>query len=195
MRVKAVKMKSDTEDSHARSASSSVQTRKKVRVTLAIDPGLSGTGLALFVNREPVRVEVLYTNRQLAGLDWWIRAGALAEAVGMWTTQYANPTRYPVSVVCEFPMKMESRAGLAAQKYGTHRLAFLVGALQMRLAQAHVQSFEPVLPISWKGQLPKSIVRDRIRGVLGKKETEILGVRSHAWDAVGIGLWKLGRTR
>jgi hypothetical protein len=44
---------------------------------------------------------------------------------------------------------------------------------------------------SWKGQLPKDVVRTRIVQRLGMPSV-LKSIREHAWDAVGIGLYAKG---
>jgi len=60
-----------------------------------------------------------------------------------------------------------------------------------------------VRPGTWKGQVPKSVLAKRARATLGPGELQafkrgVTGVAKSAhhnvWDAVGIGLWRLGRS-
>ena len=54
-----------------------------------------------------------------------------------------------------------------------------------------------VFPAAWKGQVPKKIMTARILSKLSPTELgciEQIGAKTHnTIDAVGIGLWKLGR--
>lgn len=58
---------------------------------------------------------------------------------------------------------------------------------------------ERVVPKTWKRQVPKDIMTNRITKRLGPAEFSLIakikpvGLRHNAIDAVGIGLWKLGR--
>lgn len=54
-----------------------------------------------------------------------------------------------------------------------------------------------VYPADWKGQMPKRVCRERIRGRLAPEELDCVAgrVTHDAWDAVGVGLWALGRFR
>lgn len=48
-------------------------------------------------------------------------------------------------------------------------------------------------PVSaWKGNLPKRVVEERIKRGMGDKAIDGTRIDSHAWDAVGIGLWAKG---
>jgi hypothetical protein len=90
-------------------------------------------------------------------------------------------------IVCEFPEFQEGSArSMGWRKGDLQKLTFLVGYI----AGFHRHhTFVPVKPSTWKGQLPKSIVADRITTRLGQEWVEASGVKTHAWDAVGIGLW------
>lgn len=135
---------------------------------------------------------MLTTEKKNEHLDWWSRALLLANEVARLTSmEWAWRLDKRIQVVSEFPMKMESAAGIAAQKHSTARLAFLVGAVGAALTLEVDCDFSVVTPQEWKGQLPKSIVRDRIIQRLGKGQ--VAGVKTHAWDAIGIGLWRLGK--
>lgn len=61
-----------------------------------------------------------------------------------------------------------------------------------------------VRPGTWKGQVPKSVLEKRTRATLGPGELQAFergvegvakGAHHNVWDAVGIGLWRLGRSR
>lgn len=103
---------------------------------------------------------------------------------------YGRYKRNGVRVILEFPQQMSNLKGIAAQKGSVYRLAFLVGYLVRALEP---MESEIVLPVEWKGQLPKAVVQDRVSRILGKQVCEEQNIRTHAWDAVGIGLWRLGR--
>jgi hypothetical protein len=77
----------------------------------------------------------------------------------------------------------------AASKESTHKLAFLVGSVA-RLAHTIGADFEPITPREWKGQLPKTVVISRIIKYLGENYKD--AYKADTWDAVGIGLWKMG---
>jgi len=69
------------------------------------------------------------------------------------------------------------------------KLTFLVGVLAGYFQSA--VSFTPVTPNEWKGQLPKSVVIRRLQKRFGPGATQ--DWEKDGWDAVGIGLWKLGK--
>ena len=77
------------------------------------------------------------------------------------------------------------------------RLTFLCGAIAGRM---YPRKFLPITTSGWKGQLPKDIAAKRVEKILGAGRCRKLGLPeikrradTHAWDAVGIGLWALDR--
>lgn len=50
--------------------------------------------------------------------------------------------------------------------------------------------FAWVLPVQWKGQVPKGIMVDRVKSKLDPSEAnQVAGRSSHVYDSIGIGLW------
>jgi len=157
---------------------------------LAIDPGLGGTGWAVFNADSPHPARVGVIPARYRDESWWTRANMLADDVR--EAVWAFPGDIPSAIVCEMPQQMSSAAGIAAQKDANiYKLAFMVGIFS-RWAYREGQRFTPVHPQQWKGQLPKGVVTNRIQRELGLKQCRVLGIKTHAWDAVGIGLWARG---
>ena len=94
----------------------------------------------------------------------------------------------PRVVYCEQPVLMaESVAGQAAARRGDLvKLAMAVGRINQICADRMIP-FRLIDVARWKGQLSKEMVEKRIRRKLPDLEA-----RSHAWDAVGIGLFVKG---
>lgn len=93
-------------------------------------------------------------------------------------------------LVCEFP-EFQSGAGreMGWRKGDLQKLTFLIGSIYWATRPQVV--FFPVSPSKWKGQLPKSVVEHRVIESLGKETCARLKLRTHAWDAAGIGLWAI----
>lgn len=74
-------------------------------------------------------------------------------------------------------------------------VAIMCGRLAEMLRQSKVIDF--VFPRTWKGQVPKSIHQTRIKLKMTAQELKLLPTRKDdlkdVLDAIGIGLWKLGR--
>lgn len=78
-------------------------------------------------------------------------------------------------------------------------VAELVGEYK-KLYEMHGLTVELVWPTTWKGSVPKGIHQKRILSKLLPGERELIHrhprekkSNSHVVDAIGIGLWKLGR--
>lgn len=168
-------------------------------LSVSVDPGLTRMGVALW--HSPRHVEETFT---LIGGDeeeWDQRSVILARLLEgqvrdhlAWLADERNQVSmfYPdhVELLIEFPMLMQSTAGIAANRGGgTLKLAFLVGAI---CALPVWDSYRIFTPMEWKGQLPKHVVEQRIRKTLGAARCAKLQIVKDEWDAVGIGLHGLG---
>lgn len=170
---------------------------------IAIDPGLDGTGWAVWTNdaqneapavptgcgtlRAPKDKDMTLTDRCQA--LWEKLRDDLCDAdVGLPMIPFNRHTY----VFLELPTHFASSArGIAAQGGGSiYYLTYLVGFLGAKLSQCTVILFTPN---EWKGQLPKDVVQRRVTRFLGTETCEELGIKTHAWDAVGMGLSVMGR--
>jgi len=98
----------------------------------------------------------------------------------------------PEYVVCEWPQSFTSVGGRAATGAGSIiKLAFGIGQVAL-MAAACTAKFIPVPVAQWKGNLSKQIVIKRIKKRLTPARLEYLQPESHAWDAIGIGLFCKG---
>lgn len=157
----------------------------------AFDPGLGGTGWAEWKDdrRVPTRVGVIAPKRVEQARPLASRCNSISDEVRR-VIKKGGGIDESVHVYIEMPQHMpNSRAGIAAQAGSVYVLTFLVGYLAARVWPCQV--FE-IKPGTWKGQLPKDVVIGRVQRIVGEKECLALGIQTHAWDAVGIGLWAAG---
>ena len=162
-------------------------TYKSVR--LSIDPGLNGTGWALWGDRRLRAVGIITARRNASSrtsVPFEVRAHQIAcEVVALTLAHLAQ------DVIVEYPSYFESSLGQTVARSGDLlKLTTLVGIISGRV---HPLPCVLVPVNTWKGQLPKSIVEKRVKRIIGLEKFNRLRVRSHAIDAVGIGLWSLGR--
>lgn len=151
---------------------------------LAVDPGLSGTGWAFFRRDYPEVCGVLSPQRKEDDELWWQAAEDLSSR--LLDIAHALDARH---FVIEMPMFMGSSGGLVTARSGALvKLTWFVGYLSARVRRWEL---DLVTPQQWKGQLSKQQVEIRIRRIL--KDFIPQDMKSHAVDAVGIGLYKLGR--
>lgn len=156
---------------------------------LAVDPGINGTGWALWDRTDhaaPTRVGILRKKHDhYHDAAYWI-------AVQLRLVIAHREVGNSIVVTCEMPEYQTGAArSMGWMRGDLQKLTFLVGAIGY-MAREEVCKFEPVPVSQWKGQLPKDVVTDRIIRIVGAKKCEALGIKTHAWDATGIGLWRLG---
>lgn len=153
---------------------------------MAIDPGLQGTGYAIWnTNKKtaPYRVGVLNGGKG----DWQTRVDRIALAIRKLCRE-ENVDR----IICEMMEHYNTASSqMAWSKGDLQRTMFLIGTLH-GVTRKQVPYFRLVTPREWKGQLPKSVTIQRVEKALTAKQCRNLGIKTHAWDAVGIGLWHLG---
>ena len=150
---------------------------------ISIDPGLSGTGWATWEGKTLTGHGVLFYT---AAKDTWEnRAQQYAQSIISISDDADCKTLY-----IEYPSFFDSVGGTMVAKTGDLlKLTFLVGII-CGYASTNFVDYVLVPVNQWKGQLPKQIVTERIIRRLGEKQC--LGIKTHAWDAVGIGLHALG---
>ena len=171
---------------------------------IAIDPGLTGTGWALW-HAESDSLLPKEAHLPIAcGTCRAPKEGSLAQrSEALWVKlfeQLTDKKSYlpfgwrsdPTFVFIEIPQHFGSSArGIAAQSGGIYDLTFLVGYLAAKFVGCSVITFTPN---EWKGQLPKDVVERRVRRIIGDR-FDGLGVKSHAVDAVGLGLFAIGKLK
>jgi hypothetical protein len=93
-------------------------------------------------------------------------------------------------VVIEFPEFQEGLRGAVARRTGSmDKLSFLVGVMAGEFPKDWIIHLPKVR--EWKGQLPKDVVTRRMIQYYTARVCSELDVRTHAWDALGIGHWFL----
>lgn len=163
---------------------------------VAVDPGLRGCGVAVFYAglltwasyvRSPEK-----TKR--GGAAWIAMGGAVAEALG----RKLGPINYPGSVgYVEYPQQYDG-AGHTADRGDISELTAVAGGLALVL-RGYCAEVRTPKPREWKGQTPKEIHVARTARKLSAAEMATLepcpeSLRHNVLDAVGIGLWALGRS-
>jgi hypothetical protein len=158
-----------------------------VRSLVAIDPGLNSMGVAFWAERRVRRETLVPTQTFLIKAPRKLNLAPRA----LWIARELD-RKLPLGTnrgdfVCEYPAWHGIQLGWAAGDL--QKLVFLVGTFAGYFKEA--RSFTPVTPGEWKGQLPKSVVIRRLTKLFGPGATQEW--EKDVWDAVGIGLWKLGR--
>jgi hypothetical protein len=145
----------------------------------AVDPGLRkdrpNLGWALFQKKKLVQASVEKSVRELPWMG--ITCSAIIEAPRWYPREHRIDTNDLLD------------------------LSVLVGEIKGRFESFNAL-VELVYPRTWKGTVPKDIHNKRVLAALNSEELKVLPKRPRAkdvdhnlLDAVGIGLWKLGRMR
>ena len=173
-------------------------------ITLAVDPGLDGLGVALF--RDLELVQAWYSpgpeRRRTNGLAR-DGGGLLERGPRVWRN-VANSIAWlnddartrPDRVVVELMKVYDGRAGFGRDAGDLLELSGVNGAVANCFPRADVGG---VLARDWKGQVPKPVMLERIRTWLGRRAwldrvvvPEKAALVHNAIDAAGLGLVTLG---
>jgi hypothetical protein len=157
---------------------------------LAIDPAFGGTGVAVFQGTELISV---HTFKRTGKDPFEKRARRIGEEIQNLcesVTSRPGPTGQVTRVVCEFPVFMGSpQRSMGWVKGDLQKLTYLVGVIGGMVGNRVEYTAVPVP--EWKGQLPKTVVIDRIKKRLPTPLLKRLNPVKDEWDAIGIGLWAL----
>lgn len=168
---------------------------------LAIDPSISATGWAMFGK------DLLGYHRLLgAGLSqlpatWRMRTTAercagMAEEIARNVMAATGLERTPT--VIERPKILNVLKGSKGDPDDILLLAVLVGAIAQRQYASGSPSVVLIIPSEWKGQTPKDLTEERAKARLSNVELDVVrlpaaSLQHNVWDAIGIGLWAVGR--
>jgi len=155
-----------------------------MRTLLAVDPGLSCSGVAVFDAldhslQRAAPITALGRDRLQIPQRCLMMAAAIRA--------YGDTPDY---LVCEWPQIYTSGKG-KGDPNDLIPLAVICGMLAAQYPSASVYTYAPR---EWKGQVPKRVMVTRVLGRLSDEELALLTTSDHnAIDAIGIGLWHLGR--
>lgn len=159
---------------------------------LSIDPGIDGTGIAVW-NEDPD------WRTSLSSVKVWSRPsveGWVSKCIELSDLYYnLHESVQPVRIYCEWPAYHQTGVGQAATAKGDiHKLSFLIGMFAREVADVGGEFI--LVPVAeWKGQLPKQVVQRRIeKAYAGTGVLEGLKLKKldHSWDAIGIGMYAKG---
>lgn len=143
---------------------------------VTVDPGLGGTGYAVWNEKWKLLDHGVVVSKEKE--NWGHKAVEIA-------FQLSGLLPEDFTLYIELPELHQSPGGMVTARSGALvKLAWFTGFLSSYLMPL---KFNFVTPTSWKGQLPKTVVKERIKKILPN-----LKARSHDWDAVGIGLYLKG---
>jgi hypothetical protein len=139
-------------------------------VLLACDPGVAGCGLALFDEN----------------------SGKLT--LGMWVSTEKLPrTKALLQGVKTLALERQYLPRTHPRPMDIVELAFAAGRVAGIWSDCKLVELPPS---TWKGSVPKEIMLGRIRSRLDGDEIRLtVGLNQHVIDAIGIGLFALGRLK
>jgi hypothetical protein len=157
---------------------------------LAIDPGLRGCGLAVYVSGRLVEARYVKSSEKSArGAEAWC---AMAQAVG----DVAPPQVDTLVVECPQVYRGPLQKGDPSDLI---ELAGVDGAIVGKFI-LRAQDFVSYLPRDWKGQVPKDIHHARVEAALSKEEKACMSLPAaslahNVWDAVALGLFHVKKVK
>ena len=174
-----------------------IKTGTKRGSAVTVDVGVNALGWAVWSLKEweelcaPLSCGVINApSKYRINKDQWpLRVAYLLQKFKEVCLDCFWPVRF---VISEYPEQRSGSVGLAASGSGTvAQLAYCTGA---HSAQAQSLGAEgiPVAVSTWKGTLKKDTVELRIKRAIGSQSKDGVPFKTHAWDAVGIGLWAKG---
>jgi Holliday junction resolvasome RuvABC endonuclease subunit len=153
----------------------------KKLVILTVDPGLNGTGWAVW-DYNDMRFIDAGIIKPWKNLSWQDEGQYILRHLLDLREQYDIPSLY-----IEYPAFFGSAGGQVTAASGALvKLSWLVGLI---CGGFHSSTKVFLTPVNeWKGQLPKSVVSQRIIAI----DSQFKKYKSHAHDAIGIGLYVRG---
>lgn len=161
---------------------------------MAIDPGLNSMGWAFWETTTVVSIRNRVRPPDAVGLNhapqkYDLVRRALHQAVALHHVVLDHGIEIDsVHFVSEYPAWHGDQVRKGWASGDMQKVCLLVGTFVGYLHQA--KSFTLVTPNEWKGQMPKDVVKRRLIKRFGPGTTQ--DWERDVWDAVGIGLWKMG---
>lgn len=152
---------------------------------MAIDPGMTGTGIAVFnMTRKPIlpittRILEPDSSGRVEDRMLWLYKRTLSLLQEYRCNQ----------VAIELPRYMPSPTGHTSAVKGNLTTLFCACSAVTAATFSFGASLRLVPVNDWKGTLPKQVVIQRICKVINCDDKQY---KSHVWDAIGIGLYVQG---
>lgn len=131
---------------------------------------------------------------QACGVAWFSRKGELERAEYVHVSSIGALCSPFEKLIIEMPRIYPGSGQRKGDLNDLLDLAAVVGRCEQRLGPL---ASRRVFPAQWKGQVPKKIMNARVLGKLSPDEQDRIkraGAKTHnVLDAIGIGLWALGR--
>lgn len=154
---------------------------------ISIDPGINGCGMACFVGGGLAKAHYVKTIAEDKHAPIAVRAFAMAKAVFPTSISPGDDT-----LVLEYPQIYRGRRANNPNDLLT--LALVDGMIAGLFGKTPVC----YLPHAWKGSVNPDVCVERVKVSLSASETPRVvpcakSLQHNVWDAIGIGLFHLGR--
>lgn len=154
---------------------------------ICVDPGLRGCGVAEFKGGELSRAA--YVENPVKAGRGYLTHAKMGIAVSEWCGWGAK------QLIMEHPVIYPQAQNQKGDPNDLIDVACVGASIASLWGSPEV---ETVLPSEWKGQAPKELMLERIKRSMSHAETQrieacLFSKRHNVLDAIGIGLWKLGR--
>jgi len=165
---------------------------KKTLIT--IDPGISGTGVAIW-DYDSMKRPMPEGSRSIRAVtpDHVMQMRFSTKFQYLYELRAWIRRMNCMTVICEdADFRKGDKGQMVAESGDLVALARFIGSIEGTVILENIP-FELVTANKWKGQLDKRKTVDRIKKIW-PASVDVCGneVTAHAWDAVGIGYWKLG---
>lgn len=170
---------------------------------IAIDPGVHSMAIAVFGDGGVLLDAWNEESKSAFKIDVNLSVAEQIERWGSPSVRLINRLQSHVRlernrIVGERQVVYPGAKGLKTNPNDLLDLAMCAGAFYGALCVDMVATLTVVEPAEWKAQVPKDITRKRIETLLGSTEKMLIkkgGEMHNVYDAIGIGLFALGRAK
>ncbi len=156
---------------------------------ITVDPGLH-CGIAWWLDGIPLDAITLTHTRTTT--EYFAKADSTIKKVRNFMYNLSGEF-VPDIVYLEWPAVFPSPGGQTAARTGNIvKLAYITGRIA-EVFKGSTPDLQYVDVQKWKGQVPKKVMNQRVQQILEKEGLGPLGHSTHELDALGIGLWVLGK--
>jgi hypothetical protein len=165
------------------------------KILLAVDPGIRGSGAALFDGDRLKAVAYVKNPREIGNRA--DEAAEMGHAIALWAHE-ANGWQAVDALVIEWPQIYAGRIRRGETKADPNDLLALAGVVSVVATEVDVVTHS-YLPHEWKGSVDGDVMTRRIVQHLYLEEKVLVAevrprsLAHNAIDAVGLGLHHLGR--
>lgn len=171
---------------------------------IAIDPGVHSMAIAVFDDSGPRKLVDAWNESRVLVVDGRAE-DTISDIVELWgcpSLRLVNRIQRHVGtgsrIFGERQVIYPGARGLKTDANDLLDLAMCTGAFYGAISVEMRSRLTLVEPAEWKAQVPKDICRRRIEGLLTDAEKAVIkkgGEMHNVYDAIGIGLFALGRAK